>query len=84
MTDSTIVHTTATGAEIYTIIEAVEPVLVGQKIDHVIMAMLAIAIAGMKPSITEEALAEAINKTSEWISLYLVDEDLSDKLGGMN
>jgi len=64
-------YTTVKNHEVDLILDKFEQILVGEKLDHVVTACLAVAVASGKPGITAPQLAEGVRGASEWIYAYL-------------
>lgn len=61
----------ASGEEIRKILEQMEPVLNGLPVEHVYMAVLALAFIIQEPEIHPAKLATGVNDCSQWIAAYL-------------
>lgn len=64
----------ASGEEIYEIIQGIESVIEGYSRAHCIIAMLALVITCQKPDATPEEIQEGVKGVSEWICTYLDSE----------
>lgn len=68
----------ATGEEIGNIIMAIEPILFNRPRAHVMIACLSLVFTMMDPEITEEKLKEGMKGVSQWICLFLTNNQPSD------
>ncbi len=66
-----ITHVTASGEEIYKVIEALEPHLTGFPRHHVMIACLSIAAGIMDEDLEPEDIVEIVNKISQFMSLQI-------------
>lgn len=62
---------TATGEDLYKIIQLVEPVVEGHPKVHVVGAFLSMALAAMDPDITGDQLQEGIEELSKFMWFLL-------------
>lgn len=63
-------YTSASGAEVRALVDRIQDVVMGEKIDSINMACLAIAVIFHCPKITGPQLAAGIKGASEWMALY--------------
>ena len=66
-----ILEANVTGEEIMRVINAIEPVVQGLPIQHIIVGTMTIAVTLMHPDISELELAEAVRGMSSWLCLFL-------------
>ena len=73
-------ETSATGAQIQDIVDAVGPVLEQWPRSHVLIACISIAILLTYPDITPEQLKRGVKGASQWICMFLEAEDETGKI----
>ena len=73
-------ETSATGAQIQDIVDAVGPVLEQWPRSHVLIACISIAILLTYPDITPEQLKRGVKWASQWICMFLEAEDETGKI----
>lgn len=73
----------APGTEIDTIIVKLEKVLEGDRMDHAIIALVALAIFLMNPKIDQDKLELAIEQVTTFAAMTVADADMNQALGSM-
>lgn len=79
---SDINYTEISGEKLKDLVSAIEVMMVGQRESHILMACLSIILLIQCPNITGPQLAQGIQDTSNWISLYA--QSLSPVQGSVN
>ena len=73
-------ETSATGAQIQDIVDAVAPILEQWPRSHVLIACISIAILLTYPDITPEKLKQGVKGASQWICTFLGAEDSTGQI----
>lgn len=61
----------ATGDEIFQLVKAIDPILVGHTKPQIIIACLSIALIEQEPELSVKELQDGIKGASEWMCVFL-------------